>query len=153
MLDSVMPSIETEKARARPRVQEIVFDCAAPAQLARFWGELLGARWASPRADWAMVDATPLLIAFQRVPEGKTAPKNRLHIDVQVDSLERFCRRAVSLGAATVRTEAGDSDVDGYIVLRDPEENEFCLVADSGDWMSWVHAEFERAANEVERAD
>jgi predicted enzyme related to lactoylglutathione lyase len=100
-----------------------------------------------------MVDANPLLIAFQRVPEGKAAPKNRLHIDVQVDSIERFHRRAVSLGAATVRTEAENTDVDGYIVLRDPEGSEFCLVSDTGDWMSWVRAEFARAADEVERAD
>ncbi|MFF2267340.1 VOC family protein [Cellulosimicrobium cellulans] len=150
-----MATIENEpiRRRALPRVQEIVFDCSAPALLARFWGELLEVIWTAPRPDWAMVDATPLLMAFQRVPEAKSSPKNRLHIDVQVESLERFHRRAVSLGAATVRTEARDSDVDGYIVLRDPEENEFCLVADSGDWMSWVHAEFERTANEVERAD
>ena len=66
----------------RPHLQEIVVDCAEPAALAEFWGDLLESRWAVRDESWAMVDAVPLLLAFQRVPEPKSSPKNRLHLDL-----------------------------------------------------------------------
>jgi hypothetical protein len=60
-------------------VQEIVLDCADPAALAQFWAGLLESRWALLHPGWAVVDADPVLIAFQQVPEPKSSPKNRLH--------------------------------------------------------------------------
>lgn len=74
---------------------------------------------------------------FQQVPEGKTA-KNRVHLDVRaapglkgeqrMAALEAECERLVGLGAARVqRFEAEPYLSDGFIVMRDPEGNEFCL--------------------------
>ncbi|CAN5420037.1 hypothetical protein BH11ACT1_BH11ACT1_22640 [soil metagenome] len=60
----------------RPHLQEIVVDCAEPAALAEFWGDVLESRWAVRDESWAMVDAAPLLVAFQRVPEPKSSPKH-----------------------------------------------------------------------------
>ena len=73
---------------------------------------------------------------FQRVPEGKTT-KNRVHLDVRAApglegqdrtaALELKAHDLAALGAEVVRrAEAGPLD-GGYIVMRDPEGNEFCL--------------------------
>jgi catechol 2,3-dioxygenase-like lactoylglutathione lyase family enzyme len=74
---------------------------------------------------------------FQKVPEGKTA-KNRLHLDVRaapglegderMAALEAECSRLVTLGASRVRrVEPAPPMSHGFIVMLDPEGNEFCL--------------------------
>ncbi|GAA3541663.1 hypothetical protein AFL01nite_25230 [Aeromicrobium flavum] len=74
---------------------------------------------------------------FQRVPEDKVA-KNRVHLDVRVapaldgearmTALESACERLVPLGATRVRRVEPDPPLEsGFIVMQDPEGNEFCL--------------------------
>jgi Glyoxalase-like domain len=74
---------------------------------------------------------------FQKVPEGKAA-KNRLHLDVRaapgllgaerMAALEEECERLVELGATRVqRFEPAPPMSAGFIVMQDPEGNEFCL--------------------------
>ena len=74
---------------------------------------------------------------FQQVPESKVN-KNRVHLDVRVAPglqgeermavLETECDRLVTLGATRVqRYEPDPPLVAGFIVLADPEGNEFCL--------------------------
>ena len=95
-----------------------------------------------PESEWnaasAVVDpegAGPR-IYFQRVPEEK-AGKNRLHLDLRVsdgkspiEARQRAIRpeadRLVALGASVVGPveERGEY----WIVLQDPEGNEFCLT-------------------------
>jgi Glyoxalase-like domain len=95
-----------------------------------------------PREDWdnyaSRVDpdgAGPRLF-FQRVPEPKTA-KNRVHLDLAVsggretpieDRRRRVAdavERAVAAGAT--RVKAYDEAGQHWVVLQDPEGNEFCL--------------------------
>lgn len=111
----------------RARVQEIVFDCAAPAALVRFWAGLLGGEPVDRSADWSYVDPPEFVrIAFQRVPEGK-AVKNRLHLDVEVADPARAAEEALSLGAVAVGGLVTDEQ-GSFQVMRDPEGNEFCFV-------------------------
>ncbi|WP_405477334.1 VOC family protein [Streptomyces sp. NBC_00009] len=74
---------------------------------------------------------------FQQVPEDKAA-KNRVHLDVRaapglegeerMTALEAECVRLVALGAARVRRDEPAPPLStGYIVMTDPEGNEFCL--------------------------
>lgn len=74
---------------------------------------------------------------FQRVPEDKVA-KNRLHLDVRaapglagqerMAALEAECERLVGLGAVRARRfEPEPPWSEGFIVMADPEGNEFCL--------------------------
>jgi hypothetical protein len=74
---------------------------------------------------------------FQRVPEGKVS-KNRLHLDIRaapglqgderMAALEAECERLVALGATRhQRFEPEPPMSAGFIVMQDPEGNEFCL--------------------------
>ncbi len=76
-------------------------------------------------------------IFFQQVPEGKVA-KNKVHLDVRnapglvgderMAALEAECDRLVALGATRVsRSEPDPPMSHGFIVMQDPEGNEFCL--------------------------
>ena len=124
----------------RVRLQELVIDCADPTQLAVFWGALLDARWAALDEGWAVVDAAPLLLAFQRVPEPKSSPKNRLHLDILVPDAAAAIEQAIALGGAQVG-EASLTDGDGYVVMRDLEDNEFCFVIDNHDqWADQIES-------------
>jgi predicted enzyme related to lactoylglutathione lyase len=107
---------------------EVVFDCADPAALAGFWHEVLGGSDPVTRNEgWAFFDSpTGLRIAFQRVPEGKSA-KNRLHLDVAVDDVADGAEAAVRLGATMVGAIHTDS-AGSFQVLLDPEGNEWCVV-------------------------
>lgn len=76
-------------------------------------------------------------IFFQQVPEGKTA-KNRVHLDVRtapdlrdderMAALETECDRLLALGATRIERHEPEHPTDlGFIVMADPEGNEFCL--------------------------
>jgi catechol 2,3-dioxygenase-like lactoylglutathione lyase family enzyme len=111
----------------RASIDEIVFDCAAPSALARFWSGLLGGAPVDRGPDWSFIDPPGFVrIAFQRVPEGKTA-KNRLHLDLDAGDIETATAEAERLGA--LRVGGMVSDEHGrFQVVRDPEHNEFCFV-------------------------
>lgn len=129
-----------------PRLQEVVINCADPAHLAEFWGRMLGARWALMDPDWAVVDADPVLIGFQRVPDPKGAPHNRLHLDLQVDDAEAWAQRAEELGARRLGPAHLGPDGDGSVVLADPADNEFCFVVDNhGRWTAAARAALDAA--------
>jgi len=80
-------------------------------------------------------DSGPRLF-FQRVPEGKTV-KNRVHLDVRaapgaagderMTRLDAEATRLVGLGATRVRRFEPDRMDAGFVLMQDPEGNEFCL--------------------------
>lgn len=117
------------------RIQEVVIDCADPAALAAFWAEILDVRWGLLDDGWAVVEADPVLIGFQKVPEPKSSAKNRVHLDIEVPDAHEAVERAARLGATPTGWSELDPTGDGYTVLRDPEGNEFCFVVDrAGGW-------------------
>ena len=65
---------------------------------------------------------------FQQVPEGRAAAKNRLHLDIEVgDEMEAECARLIGLGARRLGERIAEAGTE-WIVMADPEGNEFCLV-------------------------
>jgi predicted enzyme related to lactoylglutathione lyase len=62
------------------------------------------------------------------VPEGKTV-KNRVHVDLYALDEEAAAERIVALGARHLWRSI-DPD-DRFVVLADPEGNEFCVVRDA----------------------
>ncbi|HEY0449697.1 VOC family protein [Actinophytocola sp.] len=112
------------------RVLCLAIDCHDSASLARFWCAALGyaevKRWKDPRGtEYVEIgrDGEPLLL-FQPVPEQKSV-KNRLHLDIYpaTGSQQSEVERLVTLGATVVEN---DPDLH-WIVLTDPEGNEFCV--------------------------
>ena len=109
---------------------ELIIDANDIDALAGFWSAVLGWKETDRDADVVVISdpagSKPTLL-FARVPEAKTV-KNRLHIDVnpvgcdQAEELERL----LALGAT--RVDVGQGDV-SWIVLADPEGNEFCLLS------------------------
>jgi catechol 2,3-dioxygenase-like lactoylglutathione lyase family enzyme len=112
----------------------VTFDCADPASLARFWSEATGYELVEERADFARLKAPDgrgvRHILFFRVPEAKS-DKNRVHVDLATREPVAEIRRLMALGASLVdegplpnwRTGNGTK----WVVMRDPEGNEFCL--------------------------
>ncbi|MCT2587306.1 VOC family protein [Actinophytocola gossypii] len=116
------------------RQVQITFDCAEPERLARFWSQVLG--YTADADSAADPEGVGPRLYFQRVPEGKIV-KNRVHIDVRVGTgmvgaerlaaLEAECARLVALGAVRERLLPADEENESCIVMRDIEDNEFCL--------------------------
>jgi predicted enzyme related to lactoylglutathione lyase len=106
---------------------EIVLDCADPEKLAPFWAGALNYRIQGFREPYlAMVPEVgdgPRFI-LQRVPEPRPG-KNRMHVDIKTVDLEGEARRLERLGGTRL-VGAGASGGD-WIVMCDPEGNEFCV--------------------------
>ncbi|MFF2535643.1 VOC family protein [Streptomyces cyaneofuscatus] len=92
----------------------------------RAWRDLAAARHPDDPYDETSGTGLGRRLLFQRVPEPKTV-KNRLHIDVHTAPGERDAQaeRLVALGARVLR--AVDEPGGSWLVLADPEGNEFCV--------------------------
>jgi predicted enzyme related to lactoylglutathione lyase len=111
----------------------LVLDCQDPDMLAGFWSAALNYTHLGTAENYAMLipngRAGPKLL-LQRVAEAK-AGKNRMHLDIETPDVEACAKRLQALGAT--RTEEAPRHELGHtwVVMADPEGNEFC-VCDSG---------------------
>ena len=108
--------------------EQVVVAAVDPVVLGQWWCSALG---------WVVVDAGPLVFEIQRerdvwpgilflpVDEPKPA-KNRLHIDLRPDDQAAEVERLIALGAKRVDIGQGDAS---WVVLADPEGNEFCVLS------------------------
>ncbi len=109
------------------RFYQLAVDCWDPTRLGRFWAEVLGWQVLYDDSDGVIIGRDPHDypgICFLEVPEGKTV-KNRLHIDIDPDDRDAEVERLLALGAT--RADVGQGDVT-WVVLADPEGNEFCVL-------------------------
>jgi predicted enzyme related to lactoylglutathione lyase len=116
------------RRRMSSRWEQIVVDAEDPARLARWWAEALGYVIVTDEPDEVEIrrsaDELPGLL-FGFAPDAKTV-KNRLHIDLRPDDQEAEVERLVDMGARLA--DIGQHDV-SWVVLADPEGNEFCVLA------------------------
>jgi predicted enzyme related to lactoylglutathione lyase len=119
------------KIRHMPlRLHHIVFDAHDLPGLARFLAQVLGWRVLSQREREVVVgpDKTaPVGICFMPVTDQKRI-KNRLHLDLTSGPQDRAdeIERILALGAR--RVDIGQTGDESWVVLADPEGNEFCVV-------------------------
>jgi len=116
------------------RIQCLCIDTTDPARLAAFWRDALG--WRQTHADEDGVALEPPAgsredgvapdLLFLRVPEAKTGPKNRLHIDLRPEDQAADVARLEALGAR--RADVGQGPEATWVVLTDPDGNEFCVL-------------------------
>jgi hypothetical protein len=121
------------------QLREIVVDCSDPPKLACFWAAALdgyavrpyddaeiarlAAKGLTPETDpTVMVDGPGPKLCFQRV-EGRRYDNNRIHLDLEAADRGAEVARLAALGATIAR------EAEGYTVMRDPEGNQFCVVA------------------------
>lgn len=114
----------------------VVIDCESPSELAQFWAPALGyvdVGW--PHEPYVVLVAPegdrPHLL-LQKVSEPKQG-KNRVHIDIYSNDMEAEAKRLEELGAT--RAPDGQFAEHGvnWIVMADPEGNEFCVCDEGGD--------------------
>jgi len=110
------------------RFSEICVDAADVRALGQWWSQVLG--WPAEDTE----DGDALLRApggagpdwlFVPVPEGKVV-KNRIHFDFTPDHQQAEIDRLIGLGARHVDIGQGEQS---WVVLADPEGNEFCVLA------------------------
>ena len=117
-------------AEAIGRLHWIVIDTVDPERIAPFWCALLGVQergWFGEDYLMLTTDGGAPPVAFQRVPEAKSG-KNRLHLDVEVDDLDRAYARIAALGGSAISDILEMAGGYRWRVMADPEGNEFCIV-------------------------
>lgn len=115
------------------RLYSVVIDCEDHDALGRWWAETLG--WSVVHADARELAIVPSggpevleALLFVPVPEPK-AGKNRVHVDLASTTIAAqsdIVGRVIARGAQ--EADVGQRDV-SWVVLRDPEGNEFCVLS------------------------
>ncbi|ANZ35038.1 hypothetical protein BBK82_02075 [Lentzea guizhouensis] len=103
---------------------EVTFDAEDPSALAAFWSEFAG-------------DEIELTFVWSDAPK---IEKNRVHLDLASTSPENqadIVARALELGAE--HADVGQRDVP-WVVLRDPQGNEFCVLEPRPEYTGVVAA-------------
>lgn len=108
--------------------EQVIVHSTDPAALGQWWADALGWVVVYSSADEfeirAEPDRTPGL-DFVRPDEPKKA-KSRLHLDFRPDDQEAEVERLIAHGARRVDVGQGDA---AWVVLADPEDNEFCVLS------------------------
>ena len=107
--------------------EQTIVDARHPSSLGRWWREALG--WVVVNDDPDEFEIRPSAdrlpgLLFAHVPESKTI-KNRLHLDFRPDDRDVEVERLLALGAT--RADLGQGE-QSWVVLADPEGNEFCVL-------------------------
>jgi predicted enzyme related to lactoylglutathione lyase len=107
----------------------LVLDCADPAELATFWSEALGYTTAGEAGNYVLLvptDSGPPKLLLQAVAEAK-ATKNRMHLDIETPDVDAEVIRLESLGAQRLEADARSEHGSRWVIMADPEGNEFCV--------------------------
>ena len=114
-------------------VLNVTLDCRDSGAVARFWEAVTGhpkEEEHQPGNDYWVVsppDGSLPRLVFVTVPERKSI-KNRMHLDLLPNdsSQDEEVARLIDLGASVV-DDRRRSSPGGWVVMADPEGNEFCI--------------------------
>ena len=116
------------------RITELVLDCHDPDRLAEFWCAVLGYEVIGHEPDGLALGppgagfgagAVTLILAQTDNPRRGKLP---LHLDVSPAGVDQETElaRLTALGARPA--DVGQTGEESWVVLQDPEGNEFCLL-------------------------
>jgi predicted enzyme related to lactoylglutathione lyase len=117
----------------------LVLDCHDPRRLARFWAAALDYVVIGSAGSYVMLlpaGRPGLKLLLQRVPEAKSV-KNRMHMDIHTVDIEAEASRLEQLGARRAQPDPLREHGTSWILMTDPEGNEFC-VCDGGPGEPWL---------------
>jgi len=127
-----LPTIPTPPSPPTLRWQCVCVDARDPSLIAAFWEQALG--WRRTHEEDAEVVLEPPAgspeegvcpdLLFLRVPEDK-AVKNRLHLDLRPLDQAAEVARLEALGARRIDIGQGETS---WVVMADPDGNEFCVL-------------------------
>jgi hypothetical protein len=107
--------------------EQTIVEALDPGALGSWWREALG--WVVVNDDPDEFEIRPTAdrlpgLLFVSVSEQKST-KNRLHLDFRPDDRDAEVNRLLALGATRADIGQGEQT---WIVLHDPEGNEFCVL-------------------------
>jgi len=117
------------------RIQCITIDCINPHRVAEFWAAAL---------DWQITESNEVEVALElldgspevgRIPDilclknpDKKQVKNRLHLDLRPLDQAAEVARLEALGATRIEIGQSEDSDTTWVVMADPEGNEFCVL-------------------------
>jgi hypothetical protein len=125
-------------------ISHTTVDCRNAYELSEWWKQVLG--YVDVEGDPNEPGHEECMIVspdnghhllFIEVPDTKTV-KNRLHFDLAPDDQEAEVERLLTPGAR--RVDIGQGDRVGWVVLADPEGNEFCVLRPKASLISFRDA-------------
>ncbi len=118
-------------------LQCLTVDAHNPKAQAEFWAEVLGwsigedcnevEQWIERELGDPKQTGFPDIL-FLKVPDSKVV-KNRLHLDLRPDNQEEEVSRLEKLGATRIEIGQSNYEKTTWVVMADPEGNEFCVLA------------------------
>ncbi len=113
------------------RIGMVTIDCRSPQRLAEFWAPALDLEVLGDYGEFVILgrDDSSVSLGLQQVPESRGA-KNRVHVDLRGEPREAAAERLTRLGAK-LRARHHQPGL-SWIVLTDPEGNEFCIGERTG---------------------
>jgi predicted enzyme related to lactoylglutathione lyase len=116
-------------------VSSIVVDCRDPVRLASFWQQLLGGVVVEyPELGVVALRAPGVTFDFV-VNNDQKVTKNRWHLDVASPEADATVAAAIAAGASRADDVCLSPD---FVVLRDPEGNEFCVLRGASADRPWA---------------
>lgn len=111
------------------RIYSVVINCQDLERMLAFWQAVLGYQPGPVVEDGHFVvlrdPERKVSVSLQRVRGGEIG-RNQMHLDLYAADEEEEAARIVRLGATRVRKNEDPEDI--FVVLADPEGNEFCML-------------------------
>ena len=108
--------------------EQVIVHATDPASLGQWWADALGWVVVHTSTDEFEIRPEPDRMPgldFVRLEEARQA-KSRLHLDFRPDDQEAEVARLLAHGAR--RVDVGQDASSSWVVLADPEGNEFCIL-------------------------
>ena len=113
------------------RLHHIVIDAHDLPSLADFWAAALGWQILSAREQEVVIGTAvdaPLGLCLMPAGRVRKTVKNRVHLDLTTTADDRDSEIARLIGLGARRVDVGQTGLESWDVLADPEGNEFCVV-------------------------
>jgi catechol 2,3-dioxygenase-like lactoylglutathione lyase family enzyme len=106
------------------RLGSVVINCADLERMSAFWSAVLGLT-PGDGDDFRVLRGPGVNVSLQRADTPVSA-RDQMHFDLYTDDQAAEVARLTELGAGYVVHNDEDPD-DDYVVMTDPEGNEFCV--------------------------
>jgi predicted enzyme related to lactoylglutathione lyase len=110
------------------RIGSTVVNCADIETMTEFWSAALGLvpNSRDPDDDFRVLRGQQVNLSLQ-LAETPVSARDQMHLDLYSDDAAAQVERLLHLGATRVREHHEHSD--SYVVMSDPEGNEFCVCS------------------------